>query len=176
MGPALDKIEEAFNKLTVFLAALVAVSIALIAFFIPLNLFMVKMNLGGIWWLFEGVEYVLFIGVFIGAPWVLQQNAHVRVDVVISNLPKAAAAKLERFVDIMGFLLCTLLFIYGVRATIVEFVDMTYPDKDLRIANWFVLSFFALSFLLLAIEFLLRMRRAKVILDKEETAASEAGF
>ena len=95
MNFLLDRFEIGFNRFTHLCAALVAVSIAFIAFLIPLNLFMVKAQLGGIWWLFEGVEYVLYFGVFIGAPWVLQKNAHVKVDVLLVNLPKNAAVKLE---------------------------------------------------------------------------------
>ena len=172
----LDKFEAGFNRFTYLCAALVAISIALIAFLIPLNLIMVKAQLGGIWWLFEGVEYTLYMGVFIGAPWVLQKNAHVKVDVLLVNLPKNASAKLERYVDFLGLLLCILLCFYGVRAAHIEWIDGTLPDKDLRIANWIVLSVFALSFAMLSIEFLLRMRRAKEILSKEETATSESGF
>ena len=74
MNLFLDRFETGFNRFTHFCAALVAISIALIAFLIPLNLLMVKAQLGGIWWLFEGVEYVLYCGVFIGAPWVLQKT------------------------------------------------------------------------------------------------------
>lgn len=176
MNALLDRFEIGFNRFTHLCAALVAVSIALIAFLIPLNLLMVKAQLGGIWWLFEGVEYVLYFGVFIGAPWVLQKNAHVKVDVLLVNLPKNAAVKLERFIDFLGLLICGLLCFYGLRATHMEWIDGTLPDKDLRIANWAVLSVFALSFAMLTIEFLLRMRRAKSILSKEEAAGSEAGL
>ena len=176
MNSLLDRFEIGFNRFTHICAALVAVSIALMAFLIPLNLFMVKAQLGGIWWLFEGVEYVLYMGVFIGAPWVLQKNAHVKVDVLLVNLPNNAAVKLERFIDFLGLVICGLLCFYGIRATHIEWIDGTLPDKDLRIANWLVLSVFALSFAMLTIEFLLRMRRAKSVLSKEDTAGSEAGL
>ncbi|MDG2034393.1 MAG: TRAP transporter small permease subunit [Rhodospirillales bacterium] len=176
MNSLLDRFEIGFNRFTHICAALVAVSIALMTFLIPLNLFMVKAQLGGIWWLFEGVEYVLYMGVFIGAPWVLQKNAHVKVDVLLVNLPKNAAVKLERFIDFLGLVICGLLCFYGMRATHIEWIDGTLPDKDLRIANWLVLSVFALSFAMLTIEFLLRMRRAKSVLSKEDTAGSEAGL
>ena len=96
MGSQFERFETAFNRMTLFFAALVAISIGLIAFLIPLNLVMIRLQLGGIWWLFEGIEYALFAGVFLGAPWVLQQNAHVKVDFLVSALPKAAAAQLER--------------------------------------------------------------------------------
>ena len=176
MNSWLDKFEIGFNRFTHFCASLVAISIALMAFLIPLNLFMVKAQFGGIWWLFEGVEYGLYTGVFIGAPWVLQKNAHVKVDVLLVNLPKHAAVKLEQAVDILGLVICGLLCFYGARAAHIEWLDQTLPDKDLRIFNWVIMSVFALSFAMLSVEFSLRMRRAKNILSKEKTASSEAGL
>lgn len=176
MRSHIDQFEAGFNRFTAFLIALVAISIGLIAVLIPLNLMLIKLKLGSIWWLYESVEYVLYVGVFIGAPWVLQQGAHVRVDVLVSSLPKFMAAQLERVLDIFGAVLSLVLCYYGVCAALSEFEDGTMPDKDLSIANWYMLTVFAVSFLLLAIEFLLRLRRAKDILTKEEAAASESGF
>lgn len=176
MGRQIDAFEAGFNWLLVFLAALVAISIGLIAILIPVNLLLIKMVWGNIWWLYEGVEYTLYVGVFIGAPWVLQQGAHVRVDVLASALPKSMAAQLERVLDFLGAGLCMVLCYYGVRATISEYEDGTMPDKILSIANWIMLSVFAFSFFLLAIEFLLRIRRAREIVALEESSATEKGF
>ena len=69
-----------------------------------------------------------------------------------------------------------LLCFYGLRAVISEYQDGTLPDKDLRIANWIVLSGFAGSFLLLAIEFLLRMRRERVLTTGKDAPVGDAGF
>lgn len=160
MRAHLDTFETGFNRLLAFLAALVAASIGLIALLIPLNLLLLKLQWGSMWWLYEAVEYSLYVGVFIGAPWVLQQGAHVRVDVLVSALPKDAAKKLERVLNLVGSALCALLCYYGIRAALSEFEDGTLPDKDLRIANWMMIAVFAGSFALLAIEFLLRIRRA----------------
>jgi TRAP-type C4-dicarboxylate transport system permease small subunit len=160
MRAHLDTFEIGFNRLLKFLAALVALSIGLIALLIPLNLLLIKLHWGSLWWLYEAVEYSLYVGVFIGAPWVLQQGAHVRVDVLASALPKAAADKLEQLLNLAGAGLCLLLCFYGVRAMHSEFVDGTLPDKDLRIANWIMIGVFAGAFWLLAIEFMLRLRRA----------------
>ena len=123
MPRRLDRFEAGFNRAMVFLAALVAVSIGLFAVLIPLNLFLVKTHLGSMWWLYEAVEYALYFGVFIGTPWVLQQGAHVRVDILSSALSKAAAARLEQGLDVAGAALCGLLCFYGVRVTISEFQD-----------------------------------------------------
>jgi len=167
----LDDFEAGFNKLLVGLAALVAISLGLIAILISLNMIMTKLEWGSIWWLYEGVEYALYVGAFLGAPWVLQRGAHVRVDVIVSALPPQASTRLEQAMDVLGALLCLFLCFYGIRAGISEFQDGTLPDKNLRIPNWYMMSVFAVSFLLLAVEFLLRIRRAG-----SEGDDAESGF
>ncbi len=59
---------------------------------------------------------------------------------------------------------------------ISEFEDGTLPDKDLRIETGYMMAVFAISFFLLAIEFLLRWRRAREIAANEETAEASSGF
>jgi TRAP-type transport system small permease protein len=173
MRRQIELFEAGFNRLIHFLAAMTAASIGLYAVLIPLNLLLIKTHLGNMWWLYEGIEYALYIGAFMGAPWVLQQGAHVRVDVLLLAIPKEAAVKLDRFLNLFGAGLCLFLCLYGVRATISEFQDGTVPDKVLQIKNWYMMSIFAMSFLLLAIEFLLRLRHTEAA---EEIAPSEAGF
>ena len=176
MGSLIDAFDAAFARFLVWLAVLVAVSVGLIAILIPLNLFLVTVRWGSLPWLFEAVEYALYVGVFIGAPWVLRQGAHIRVDVVTAALPRTAAARLEKVLDVAGCLLCLLLCVYGLRLTLLEFEDATLPDKDLRIENWYMMAVFALSFLLLAIEFALRLRRAAGALDEEKDVTAGSGF
>ena len=176
MQSPLDTFEYAFLKLTHFFAALVAVSIGLMAVLIPLNLFIIKAHIGSMWWLNGSVEYALFFGVFAGAPWVLQQGAHVRVDLMSSALSENASQKLDNLINLFGTMLCILLWIYGIRAGINEFMNETMPDKDLRVANWIIVSFFSFSFLMLTIEFLFRFRKKRVLKISEDKTASEAGF
>ena len=176
MASRTDAFEAAFARFVEWLAVLVAVSVGLIAVLIPLNLFLVKVEWGTLPWLFEAVEYALYVGVFIGAPWVLRQGAHIRVDVVTSALPASVAVRLEKVLDVAGGALCLLLCVYGLRLTILEFEDGTLPDKDLRIDNWYMMAVFALSFFLLAIEFVLRFRRAAEALDEDKDPAAGSGF
>ena len=171
MNRAIDLFEAGFNRLLVFLAAMVAISIGMFAILIPLNLLLVKMQWGSIWWLYEAVEYALYTGIFIGAPWVLQQGAHVRVDVLVTALPSGAAARLEQAIDAVAVILCLVLAWYGLRACLSEYQFGTMPDKNFRIANWIMMAIFAFAFLLLAIEFALRIRRAFELAGRERSAA-----
>ncbi|MCP4185376.1 MAG: TRAP transporter small permease [Hyphomicrobiales bacterium] len=176
MTRLLDAFEWLFNRLLKFLIAMVAVSIGMFALLIPVNLFLIKLQLGSLWWLNEAVEYALYVGVFIGAPWVLQQGAHVRVDVLVSVLPDNTAGKIEVVLNIIGALICAILCFYGMRATSWEFADGTLPDKNLRIANWYMLVIFSLSFFLLMIEFLLRLRSSRTLIDENSITSNKAAF
>ena len=93
-----------------------------------------------------------------------------------SALSKNASQKLDNLINLFGTMLCILLWIYGIRAGINEFMNETMPDKDLRVANWIIVSFFSFSFLMLTIEFLFRFRKKRVLKISEDKTASEAGF
>ncbi len=176
MHRPIDRFEAGFNRVVLYLAYLVALSIGLFAVLIPLNLFLIKAQLGSIWWLYEGVEYTLYFGVFIGAPWVLNQGGHVRVDVLTAALNTESAQRVERIMDLAGAVLCVLLCFYGSRVTLWEFQDGTLPDKDLRIPTGYMMAIFSTSFFLLAIEFLLRFRRAGHQSDKADWDKPKVGF
>jgi len=175
-GSFLDRFEAGFNKVILFIAGLVAISIGFMAILIPLDLLIRSLKWGNMPWLYEGIEYALYFGIFLGAPWVLQQGAHVRVDVLISVLPKQAGARLEQIVDVSGALLCATLCYFGLKATVYHFVEGTLPDKLLVIANWYLMLGFAVAFLMLTIEFLLRARRARDNMAVDDAQTERAGF
>ncbi|WP_193746540.1 TRAP transporter small permease [Ruegeria sp. ANG-R] len=152
--------ESLFKTLNSAIAACVAVSVGLFTVLVTLDYLLRKFRIGGLEWLNEGAEYGLFFGVFLSATRVLQQGAHVRVDIIISSLPARAAAWLERMVDLFGALICAIMAYLGSKGALSAFVLGTLPDKDLRVPNWVVLSVFCLSFVLLTVEFLLRYYRA----------------
>lgn len=172
----LDKAEAAFNLLIGFFFACTALTIGFFALSIPLNLLLLKLEWNSIWWLNEAIEYILYAGVFLSAPWVLQQGSHVRVDLLATQLPPKLAVKLEHCVDVIGATLCAALFYYGVRAAVGEFEDGTLPDKNFSIANWYMMAIFAASFFMLMIEFMFRLRRASNSILKENANPNKAAF
>lgn len=156
----IERFELAFNKLNQAIALCVAATVAAFAVFVPLDFLIRKLRLGGLEWLNEGASYFLFFGVFLSATWVLQQGAHVRVDIIISVLPAKAAKLLERVIDIFGAVLCVVMAYLGLQGARAAYALGTLPDKDLQIPNWIILTVFSVSFVFLAIEFLLRFYRA----------------
>ena len=160
MRSALDGFETGFHRLNDFIAILVGSSIALWAILIPLNLLLVRTGWGNMPWLIAIIEYSLYAGVFLGAPWVLQQNAHVRVDVLIGGLPDRAARKLEFGVDTFGALLCILLCYYGIESALDDYELGEVNDKYVPLPGWQMLLVYIAAFAMLAIEFIIRARHA----------------
>ncbi|MBT3536110.1 MAG: TRAP transporter small permease [Rhodospirillaceae bacterium] len=172
MGAFLDRFETSYNRLNLFLAGVVAASIASFAVLIPFDLALRRLGWGNLPWLYEGIEYALYMGVFLAAPWVLQQGAHVRVNVVDTALPPAVAARLEWILNGVGAVICGALAYYGVRSTITDYVDEALPDKLLAFPDWWMMAVFSIACLMLVISFLLRMRHSG-----EPTQADDgAGF
>ena len=169
-------IDRLLGQLNTGIGGLVALSLGLFAIAIPLDLLMRRTGLGNMPWLYEVIEYVLYAGVFLGTPWVLREGAHVRVDIVVSTLPRAMAVRLEQILDVMGAIVAVVLLYYGVQATIDSFLGESRQFKTLIIFDWWLMTIFSVSMLLLGAEFLLRLRRAREVLEAEEDAAAKTGF
>ncbi|MBU0643817.1 MAG: TRAP transporter small permease [Alphaproteobacteria bacterium] len=160
MTPLIDKFEILFEKFNIWIAICVAGSIGLFAALVPFDFFSRKLGGRGLEWLNEGAEYGLYAGVFLSSAWVLYKGAHVRVDIILTALPARIGAKVERAIDLSGALLCLLMAYFGAKGTFSSYIFWSLPDKDLQVPNWIVLGIFTVSFVMLAIEFLFRYRRA----------------
>lgn len=177
-GPAgaLETIDRFFGRLNHGLGYLVAISIALFALSISGDLAMRRLGLGNMPWLYELIEYVLYAGVFLAAPWVLREGAHVRVDLLLTALPRGVALQLERVLDVVGAVVCAALCYYGWRAGLEAFVGDSRQFKTLVVHDWWLMAIFTVSLFLLAVEFLLRLRRTAAAFADIDDPASKAGF
>ena len=172
----IDAIDRVLGRLNAAIGWLVALSLGLFAVAIPLDLLMRRTGLGNMPWLYELIEYVLYAGVFLGTPWVLREGGHVRVDIVVSALPRPTAIRLEQMLDVVGAVVSATLLYYGLEATIEAFIGDSRQFKTLIIFDWWLMAIFSVSALLLCAEFLLRLRRAREVLEAEEDAAAKTGF
>jgi TRAP-type transport system small permease protein len=149
-----------FGRILTFFALLVALAFGLGTALIALDVAL--RNLAGIGfpWLIDVIEYGLFAGTFLAAPWVLREGAHVRVDILVTSLPPRGAALLETLADLIGLAVCLVLLWYGVKVTLTAQALGSMVLKSIIFPEWWALVVIPLSSLLLAIEFVLRLHRA----------------
>ncbi len=135
------------------------VALACLAVLISIDVAIRNLGVGNFTWLLEVSEYVLFAATFLAAPWVLRENAHVRVDLLLSSLPPAASRLLAISADCLGMLISAVLTWYALRVTAdaVHRGDLIY--KELVVPEWPFFLIVVISGGLLIIEFALRLIR-----------------
>ncbi len=117
-------------------------------------------------WLVELIEYVMYGGTFLAAPWVLRQGEHVRVDLVLSSVPKPVAIRLEQVVDALGFLVSSVMCGYGVELLVDAYRANFIEFKNLAVHEWVLILPIPIGCAMLAIEFTLRFFRVRGDVEK----------
>lgn len=128
-------------------------------------------RIGSLPFLLELTEYLLYAGTFLAAPWVLRQGAHVRVDAVLTALPKKVAIRLEQVVDVIGLCIALVLLYFGAYAVVDAWRGDLVARKTWNFDEWLLLLPIPVSALLLAVEFVLRIARVEgVVADDYDPA------
>lgn len=148
-----------YRKILDLLGISVGLSIGLIALAIPLDLLVRWLRITSFPWLSEIVEYTLFAGVFLAAPWVLALNAHVKVDLLASALPRRLSVALDVFLNLLGCLIAFGFIWFAVTGAIDAFKFETMIRRSLNVPEWWLLALFTFSMALIALEFCMRTRR-----------------
>lgn len=66
-------------------------------------------------WAPDFSEYALYGITFLGAPWVLREEGHIAIEIVVERLAPAARRTARRAVELLGALVCAVLFYYACR-------------------------------------------------------------
>ena len=172
-GGIAARASRAFDLLLAALGALAGLAIALIAVLVSLEVGMRNVGLGTLPWLIELVEYALYAGTFLAAPWVLSLGAHVRVDILLTSLPRRAAVALEVLVDVAGAAIALALMRYGLEATLEARRIGALVIKTLVVPEWWLLAVIPFASLLIAVEFLRRALRPMASAARRGAAPAE---
>ena len=113
----------------------------------------------GFAWSNEVTEYALYIITLLTAPWLLRRGQHVRIDMMLVLVPPRLAWVCEAAADLLGLAASLILIWYGAIMTVQSARLGSITIKNLVFPEWWLLSPLPFAFLLLAIEFVFRMRR-----------------
>jgi TRAP-type C4-dicarboxylate transport system permease small subunit len=165
-----------YERLLAHLGTLVGLLIALCAVMISTEVIMRNFGFGGISWLNEVIEYFLYAATFMAAPWALNQGAHIRVDIVVTLLPRPVAFVVELIADLLGTAISVGFVIYGGQAVIEAYEGGTIQYKMLAVPEWWLFAVVPVFSALLAIEFAARFARALRAKSKLDDDLTSEGF
>ncbi len=155
----MSAIARLYDRLHDLLAAAAALLIAFVAVGIAVDVVIRNTGFGVLAWMLEAAEYSLFLATFLGAPWVLRQGAHVRVDVVVDGLRPALKRGAEVLADVIGLAVSGALLYYSARVAWTAHVEGARAVKTFVFPEWWIFAVIAFSSTLLIVEFLLRLWR-----------------
>jgi TRAP-type C4-dicarboxylate transport system permease small subunit len=150
-----------FDALMRACATAFAVLFGILTLLVCVDIVFRRFGIASMPWLVEVIEYVMYGGTFLAAPWVLRQGEHVRVDLVLSSVPKAVAIRLEQLVDSLGFAVSAVMCWYGAAVALDAYRANFIQYKNLAVHDWVLLLPIPIGCAMLAIEFALRIARVR---------------
>ena len=159
----MQRLDDAVAGLTRFLALIASLTLLAMMLVICADVFTRNVAVPGLprglAWSNEISELMLYAMTMLAAPWLLREGRHIRVDILLRAVPRALAYACEWLADIIGFACCLWMMWYGSLATFKSLEAGAQSIKTLVMPEWWFMAPLPACFLLLAVEFVFRMRR-----------------
>lgn len=114
----------------------------------------------GLNWLPSSVEiseYMLMIATFVAAPWLLYQGGHIRIDVLVSKMPRLTAQLCEVLCNFIGAVVCAVLAWQSLLVALDAAAQGNLVFKEIIFPEWWLNLPLLFGATLLCIEFLRRL-------------------
>lgn len=160
-----------FDALMSALCTAFAVLFGFFTLMICIDIVLRRIGVASMPWLVEVIEYVMYGGTFLAAPWVLRQGEHVRVDLVLSSISKTRAIRLEQIIDMIGFCICIVMAWFGAAVVVDSYAANIIQYKNLAVPDWLLMLPIPIGCALLTIEFALRFLRVRAGIEETKIPA-----
>jgi len=105
-----------FEGITTIFAVISALNILLLCVMVSITVVLRYFSGISVGTFTEIFEYLLFLSIIFGAPWVLKNGDHVSVDVLVDLFPQKVKNGVLFFTNLVGTLICAIFFYFGVQA------------------------------------------------------------
>ncbi len=168
----LNRLAEKGENLLAYVAFVV---LCLIIFSVCLEIIMRYFLNRPLIWVVELTEYALLYVTFLGAAWLLRQDGHVRVDVIVNLMSERWQARCSVFSSALGLLVSLVLTIFGVFVTCDHLVRGIYKPTVLEFPTGVVLAAIPLGSIFLGLRFFRLMIDHILLLRQDQPEGKEGG-
>jgi TRAP-type C4-dicarboxylate transport system permease small subunit len=112
-------------------------------------------------WALDVSEYLLYAITFLGAPWVLRENGHIAIELVVERLPPRARAAAVRATDTLGVLVCAVLLYYACRVLWRSYAAGNLVYETFVFPEWYLYCLAPPTFLILLLQYAGRLSRPR---------------
>lgn len=154
MSQALDRTRTAFSRINLFCAILGAVLLFGIATIVCFEVLGRALGARSQLWVIEVSEYALLFITFLGAPYLLEKNRHVVMDLLVNKL-YGFGKRVSQFLNsLIGLLICLALTYVGVQVVLDQLEFGTREVTVMRPLSWWITSAMPIGTGLMAVQFL----------------------
>jgi|SRR4051812_2157941 TRAP-type C4-dicarboxylate transport system permease small subunit len=154
----MQRLSDTYGRLLDAMLAIACVLLLGMTFLTGFDVLLRNIGAGGIPPSNELSEYGLYLTTILAAPGLLRRGQHIRIDIFLRVLPPRLAWLFEWVGDIVGIVCCSYFVWYGVRVTLASYAAGAVSIKTLVLPEWWIFAPMPLCFLMVAIEFIFRMR------------------
>jgi TRAP-type C4-dicarboxylate transport system permease small subunit len=117
-------------------------------------------------WVIEVSEYALLFITFLGAPYLLEKNMHVVLDLVYDSLPSDWRRAVTVLNAAIGFALCAILAVVGFGVVLDQYDVGVRQSTVMAPRSWWITASLPLGMTLMAVQFLDQGLRALVLRER----------
>lgn len=139
------------------LAAFAGFCVAFLIVAIGAEAIMRSLGLGYVPGIIDYSEYGLFLIAILAAPWLLNQNQHIRVDIVLAQLKPASRHRVEQLINLILLIIAATILYYGAIVLIESWQRQEIVFREIEIPDWWMQWQIPLAMLLMGIELLQRL-------------------
>jgi len=149
--------QKAYNALMQACGGAAALALGIAALLVAFDVVSRNLNLVVLPWVVEVSEYSLPFATFLAAPWILYRNEHVRLDLLLTSVPRGVARAIDRAADVAGLLICLVFLWFGLYVIADSASHGSMVDKTLSFPEWWLYVPVPFCFALMSIEFVRRI-------------------
>jgi TRAP-type C4-dicarboxylate transport system permease small subunit len=154
LDQTLHKIRRAFSGLNLVCAIIGAVLLFMIALIICVEVVVRWLGGASQIWVIEVSEYALLFITFLGAPYLLEKNMHVVMDLVFDSLSQRWRWVLQAMNAGIGLVLCVVLTAVGLSVVLEQFELGVRHVTVMRPQSWWITAAMPVGMGLMAVQFL----------------------
>ncbi len=154
MFRALDPVRTFFGRINLICAIIAAALLFGIAAIVCFEVLGRSLGASSRLWVIEVSEYALLFITFLGAPYLLELNRHVVMDLLVDRL-HGAQRQISQFLNsLIGLLVCLVLTYVGIGVVLDQLELGTREVTVMRPLSWWITSAMPIGTGLMAVQFL----------------------
>ncbi|WP_158232932.1 TRAP transporter small permease [Sporosarcina sp. P2] len=148
------RINKLFDSVINFMAILGRVVIIIISLLIIVDIVSLKFFSNQFSWILEVSEYLLVFLTFLGVAWLLREDGHIKLDLLLNRLSEKNRTRMEIVNSCIGAIISLIITVYGFLATWNLYMRDIKTETILEIPRSMLIVIIPVSFLFVFVQFI----------------------